>query len=252
MNITKEQIEVIENNVFHQLGKDKSGHGFDHIGRVVKLAKRLCEYSDEDIDENLVIAAALLHDVDDYKVVDEGHSGGFENAEKILDEARVLDFDKNRIIEIIENMGYSKSLKGIRPKTLEGKIVSDADLCDAIGANGILRCMMYVIDKAKKSGKSLALDEEDSAIFDQSVFPNVDISFDEYFTKDGLYKTDNFINHFFEKLLNIEKIVQTSAGKKEAAKRTNVMYDFLEGFFEENNLQDWIELLDKFKINRLK
>lgn len=54
---------------------------------------------------------------------------------------------KDQILEIISTMGYNKYLEGTRPLTLEGQIVSDADMCDAIGAMGILRTHAYNLSK---------------------------------------------------------------------------------------------------------
>lgn len=42
-------------------------------------------------------------------------------------------------------MGYSKCLKGIRPTTIEGMVVSDVDMCDSIGTSGIIRSIVYAV-----------------------------------------------------------------------------------------------------------
>ena len=45
-------------------------------------------------------------------------------------------------------MGYSKYLDGVRPTSLEGKVVSDADMLD-LGANGIIRTLEYGFVKGR-------------------------------------------------------------------------------------------------------
>lgn len=50
---------------------------------------------------------------------------------------------KERVLDEIKTIGYNKRLNGITPITLEGRIVSDADMCDGIGATGIIRCYQY-------------------------------------------------------------------------------------------------------------
>ena len=137
------------------------------------------------------------------------------------------------VIDIVRNMGYSKCLKGIRPKSLEGKIVSDADMCDAIGSSGIIRAIVYAVS-----------DKGSGTIFDRNLFPNENISQEEYNSGGTTHKTDNAINHFFEKLLKLKDLMMTDSGKREAVKRQRIMVDFIRNFFEEENVpQKWFELL---------
>ena len=53
-------------NVKNLLESDQSGHGSDHVERVLELALRFCE--NEDANKEVVTLIALLHDVDDYKL----------------------------------------------------------------------------------------------------------------------------------------------------------------------------------------
>ena len=48
-------------------------------------------------------------------------------------------------------------------------------------------------------------------------------------------KSDNCINHFFEKGLKLKDLMLTESDKKEAQIRHQRFVWFLEGFFEENN-----------------
>jgi len=125
-------------------------------------------------------------------------------------------------------------LKGIRPTSSEGKIVSDADMLDAIGANGIVRCMAFALARCE------------TPIFDSEIWPETEMSAEEY--KKPNRKSDNFINHFFEKLLKLKNMMLTNAGKEEALKRHKLMVDFLEGYFRENNLQKWLQYLYDYEL----
>ena len=86
----------------------------------------------ENANKYIVSLIALLHDADDYKLF------GMENAEKLTNAKIIMDdcnVDKailEQVCDVINNIGYSKRLKGHSPTTLEGKIVSDVDMCDAL------------------------------------------------------------------------------------------------------------------------
>ncbi len=124
--------EDVHEAVRSLLEKDNSGHGLDHIERVRNLS--LLFAKKERADEEIIDLAALLHEVDDYKLFGEDSAMNLTNATRILDSYNLNSAKKDKVLEIIRTMGYNKSLYGIRPDTLEGAIVSDADMCDAIGA----------------------------------------------------------------------------------------------------------------------
>ena len=230
-----QNIEKIKEMVFKLMEKDNSGHGIDHVLRVYNLATKFAQQEKANIE--IVALAALLHDVDDYKIVGKENSERMTNAKKIMSKANI-DFNiQQKILIIIKSMGYSNYLKGIRPESLEGKIVSDADMCDAIGASGIIRAVVYAVSE-KGSG----------IIFNQDVLPNVNIGIEEY-NGGGLNKahdTSSAINHFFEKLLKLINLMMTSSGKTEATERQEIMISFLKHFFQEENVPEWNGFLKAF------
>ena len=229
-------INSVKLKVKQLLDNDNTGHGFDHVKRVYKLASDLGNQENANLE--VVVLAALLHDVDDYKLFGQECADKLMNAKRIMNECGVDDELQKQVCCVIENMGYSKALKGIRPQTLEGKIVSDADMLDAIGANGIVRCMAFALARC------------DTPIFNPEVWPETDMSADEY--KKPNRKSDNFINHFFEKLLKLKNMMMTDAGTKEACKRHKIMVNFLEAFFEENDLLEWKQYLDDYELKNKK
>ena len=142
---------------------------------------------------------------------------------------------KASVIDSIQSIGYKKRLNNISPQTLEGKVISDADMCDAMGANGIIRNIVYVVSE-KGSGR----------IFDPNIFPIRNISHEQYDKHGTTHDTDNAINHFFEKTLRLKNLMITDAGKQEAEKRYQVMVLFLREYFREGDLNDWSEFLEHF------
>lgn len=228
--------EEVRNKVYELLKEETSGHGIDHIERVYNLAIKFAKK--EKADAEIVGLAALLHDVDDYKLVGISNADKFINAKRIMKEVNVSAEKQERIIEIIKNMGYSKSLKGIRPKTIEGMCVSDADMCDAIGASGVVRSIIYAVS-SKGNG----------VIFDKNIYPNINITAEEYNSQGTTYETDGVINHCFEKILKLKSLMMTNAGKEEAATRHEFIISFLKEFFKEENAPEWLEFLENYLKN---
>ena len=220
-------LESIYNEVKNILKNDSSGHGMNHIDRVIRLSKELS--NGIDVDNDLVYLIALLHDVDDYKLVGINNSNDLNNAKRILNKYIENESYINKVLDSINTIGYSKRLEGIMPNIMEAKIVSDADMLDAIGALGMIRSLEYNISKNR-------------VIFDKDIFPNLNM------TKDAYQKstTSTMINHWFEKLLKLKDMMLTNKGKEMAIKRHNIIVEFLYNFFEEENLTDWKIYLDKY------
>ena len=65
-------------------------------------------------------------------------------------------------------------------------------------------------------------------IYDPKIKPAKLISHDQYREHE-----ETTINHFYEKLFNLEDLMNTASGKKEAARRTNYMRDFIAEFMQE-------------------
>ncbi len=219
------------------LNGDKSGHGADHVERVYVLAMKLAEK--ENVSKEVIALAALLHDADDYKLFGEENAKNLTNAKKIMRQNGVDEEMAQQVCDIISHMGYSKCLQGIRPHSIEGKIVSDADMLEAIGAVGTVRCLAYALDKCHSGTDQ---------IFDKNVWPEVNLSAAEY--KKANRKSDNFINHFFEKMLKLKDLMLSEAGKKEAQIRHRFMLDFLYEFFRENDCPEWIAYLEAYEMKK--
>ena len=229
--------ENVLSDVRQLLNGDKSGHGADHVERVYALAVKLAEK--ENVNKEVIALAALLHDVDDYKLFGDENAKNLTNAKKIMRQNGVDEKTSDQVCEIITHMGYSKCLQGIRPQTQEGKIVSDADMLEAMGAMGTVRCLAYALDKCHSGTDQ---------IFDKNIWPEVNLSAEEY--KKANRKSDNFINHFFEKMLKLKDLMMTDAGKQEAQIRHQFMLDFLYEFFRENDCPEWMEYLEAYEMKK--
>lgn len=214
----KEQLKALFIN-------DNTGHDIEHTIRVYKLAMKFAEK--EQANQEIVGLAALLHDVDDYKLFGKENSKNLINAKKIMQENKISSEAQEQVLEIIKTIGYRKLLDGIRPKTLEGKIVSDADMCDAIGANGILRVYAYTKSHNKP-------------FFDENIFPKENITLQNY-----SMCAETAVCHIFEKILRLKKLMFTQSGELEATKREQITVDFLKHLFEEEEATEWITYLNQ-------
>lgn len=220
-------IDQITQDVSNILAADNSGHGMEHVNRVLALAMAFARK--ESANTEIVQIAALLHDVDDYKLFGQNHADKLINANAILEKYNADEQAKAAILDIIRSMGYSKYLEGVRPKTIEGMIVSDADMCDAIGAIGILRTHAYALSKGNE-------------FFDKNIAPiHASLSASEY---RALQKSHS-VQHFFDKLLKIPSILMTNSGREEGERRKAIMTQFLQQLFSEEDSQDWLEYLDR-------
>ena len=215
------------------LGSDTSGHADDHVERVALLAERFAIKCSEPVDLQEVMLTAWLHDVDDYKLVGKKQAEKLTNAVNIMIEVKVAEDLRRAVLENVAAIGYSKRLKGKQPQRLAGQLVSDADMCDAIGAVGIERALVYACHHGGR-------------IFNPKVWPNVNLAAHEYNADGNTHDTDGFINHFFEKLLKLKGLMLTEPGKTEAESRQQIMVDFLRHYFREKNAPDWSEFLEEY------
>lgn len=220
-------IKDIKKQVYDLLNNDDSGHGYDHIERVLNMSLKFAKKENADI--NVVSLIALLHDVDDYKLFGIENANNLTNAKKFMNNANVPLKLQKKVLSELSCIGYSRAMKGIRPKTIEGMVVSDADMCDCLGVVGILRIYKYGL----KNGKPF---------FDKNIFPIENITIDEYTSRCA----DSGVCHIFEKILKLKYLMMTDSGKEEAINRHKIVVDVLYHLFEEENAPEWKEYLDSY------
>ncbi len=213
---TATKASIIENArkyVQEEMSKDSSGHDWWHIHRVSTCAKKLAEKCGADI--FTVELAALLHDVGDYKL--RGPSGEKESeiARRWLVNERVDIQVIEHICDIIDCMSFKGAGVTSSMKTLEGKVVQDADRLDAIGAIGIARTFAYGGNKGQ-------------SMHDPELAPQFHQTMEQYRTS----RTSS-INHFHEKLLLLKDLLNTEPAKVMAQGRHDYMVQFIEQFEQE-------------------
>lgn len=219
-------IEKVRNYVVELLDKDNSGHGMEHVNRVTDLAIKFARKENANVDDAILIA--MLHDVDDYKLFGRESQENLTNAKNIMTQIGIDETRKSQICEQLKCIGYSKSLKGIRPTSLEGMIVSDADMCDALGATGILRVFQFGL-------------KIDRPFFKEDEFPK-----DEDTYENHLIPAPSTVNFIFEVLFNYPTLMMTTSGREESKSRIEIMIDFLRNYFKEEKAEEWLKYLDEY------
>ncbi|BBH19552.1 phosphohydrolase [Paenibacillus baekrokdamisoli] len=204
-------LDAAEAFVKEELGNDPSGHDWWHIHRVVQMTKRLAQ--EEGADPFVSILAALLHDVADEKL-NESKETGLLKVSSWLETHPLGENDRLHIMEIISTMSYNA---GTNPamRTLEGKVVQDADRLDAIGAIAIARTFLYAGWKG-------------DPIHDPQLQPRDSMTNKEY--RNG---KSTAINHFYEKLFKLKSLMNTTSAKRIAEERHVYMVQYMEQFLQE-------------------
>ena len=177
---------------------DASGHDFDHTLRVYKMAVRIAEEEEADVQQ--VALAALLHDVDDRKLSPETYEDK-DRAVSFLRENGMTEDEIGRIVQIISEISFSAGNGA--PSTVEGKCVQDADRLDAMGAIGIGRAFAFGGTRGRRMHDPEGKD------------------------------TSSTIQHFYDKLLLLKDRMNTETGKKLASRRDAYLRGFLEEFYAE-------------------
>jgi uncharacterized protein len=183
---------------------DDPAHDFLHFKRVVASAKKIC--SEENAKIEIVLPAAWLHDF----VIIPKNDPRRKMASKLAAEGAILFLKEiqypeeyySEIAHAIEAHSFSAN---IETKTLEAKIVQDADRLDGLGAIGLARCFAT------------------AGLMKRSFYSDVDPFCRERDVDDSQFTVD----HFFAKLFKTVDMLKTKSGKVEGARRLEVMKRYL-------------------------
>ena len=203
LRLRKEWEPRFRSFVAEQPGADP-GHGPAHLERVVATALRLA--AEEGARVDIVLPAAWLHDcvhvAKDSPERKQASRLAGDYALRYLEDAGYPAACLPGIHHAIESHSYSA---GIEPKTIEAKVVQDADRLDALGAIGIARCI------AVGSALGRPLYRPD----------------DPFCKRRAPDDRGASVDHFYSKLLKLAGTMQTVAGRREAERRTAFLRSFI-------------------------
>nr|BBH92363.1 phosphohydrolase [Thermogemmatispora argillosa] len=228
--------EAVLTQVYHEVeerflsqGRADLAHGWDHIERVYRLALGIGQR--EGADRFVVGMAALLHDLGRVAPAGEGPEQGqgqasavqgrhhadlsHELAAELLTAYRVPEAEREAILHAVLAHSFSR---GVEPRTLEARVVRDADRLDALGAIGIMR---WAITGALR------------ATVETRPYHPVDPFARSHAPDDRRYLLD----HFYTKLLRLGESMSTATGRALAQERLAFMQRYLDEFRRELTLE---------------
>lgn len=211
----KDVIAQTEEYVKKSLEDIEKGHDFSHIERVVRNSKKIAQKEGGDL--FVIELGALLHDIADWKFNKGDHLAGSKKAIEWLGRFNLDPKIIDEVAYIVDNISYRGGTNKNKMRTLEGKIVQDADRLDALGAIGIARAFNF----GGHIGRTM---------HDPKIKPMQFKDFKDYKKK---FLVNTVINHFYEKLLLLKDKMNTKTAKKIAEDRHEFMLEFLRKFHAE-------------------
>lgn len=184
------------------------GHDYGHLLRVLCNAHQITEKErirGEEIDWEVIVAAVILHDAINLpKNAPNRHEASKLSADFASSVLKPF-FVAPRMALIVEAIETHSFSSGLKPQSIEAKVVTDADRLESLGAFGIARTF-YV--SGRMGGAIVSMSDPFAA---------------ERALEDRRYAVD----HFFAKLLHLSGQMVTESGRALADQRHLFLESFL-------------------------
>jgi len=202
-----ERLAAIRQEAKSYFGDGNPAHDWFHVERVYTLGESLANAEEADIET--VRLAALLHDIgrkaEDEGRIDNHAEWGAETAAGILDRE---GYSTDRIAAVSHCIRAHRYSTAPEPRTIEAKVLSDADNLDALGAIGVARTFTYGA-------------QHNSPIVDPELPPESDSS----------PVGETSVNHLHKKILQLPDRMYTEAGLDRAQDR----HEFVQSYLKQLN-----------------
>lgn len=194
---------------------DDGSHDIGHCRRVWHVAQLIAADITEPVDRLVLLAAAYFHDIVALEKSDPRRGWSSQmaaaRARSILLQLRFPTRRLEAVCHAIEAHSFSA---GIGARSIEAKILQDADRLDTLGAIGLAR-IFYV---GGRIGTKL-FDDRDPLAMDRN------------------HDDRRFIlDHFHTKVLRLPQMMNTPAGRAIANERTLFIQQFLNRLMEETGI----------------
>ena len=193
---------------------EDSAHDKEHIYRVLYAALEIAG-EEEGVDYDVLICACLLHDI--------GRQEQFENpkvchaeagAKKAYRYLRSHGYSEEFAARVADCIREHRFRSGVKPESLESRILFDADKADVTGALGIARTLLYEGNVSTPIFTRTAAGEISDGIGD---------------------KEPSFFREYKKKLEGIYDKFYTKRGKEIAAARREAAKAFYDSLLHEVN-----------------
>jgi uncharacterized protein len=207
---------LLEHKISQIASAEDPAHDLLHFKRVVRIAKEIC--AKEKARVEVVIPAAWLHD---FVIVPKSDPRRKIASRLSADEAvkflREISYPEIYLEDIAHAIAAHSFSANIETKTLEAKIVQDADRLDGLGAIGVARCFAT------------------AGLLKRAFYSEADPFCEKRDPDDRQFTVD----HFFAKLFKTAETLKTEAGRAEGQRRLDVMRKYLADLSREMGLQSY-------------
>ena len=209
--MNRQEYKIIETYMLNLM--QDSAHDKHHIYRVLYAAVDIANY-EENVDYDVLIAAALLHDI--------GREKQFENlnlchaqigSEMAYEFLLTINWNRQKASHVKECISSHRYRRTNLPQSIEAKILFDADKLDAAGAMGIARTLIY----GGQVTEPLYIIDDDGNIL----------------TEDGGAEISSFLQEYNYKLKKVYTSFYTEHAKKISADRQKTAINFYDGLYKE-------------------
>lgn len=200
MNINKDLIKYIEENIFPSYSKNDLAHNLDHINYVINRSLKFAS-TIADINYDMVYAIAAYHDIGHY-IDPKNHEK--LSAEMLLKDENLKEFFNDEEIKIMYIAVLEhRASSDLEPQNIYGKIVSSADR-----TNSIEECLKRTYNYRLKHNPEYTLDEmvEESRSYLERKYGKNGYARQKNYFKDGDY--DCYLNELTSLVENKEKFRQ--------------------------------------------
>lgn len=218
MDKTDNNIAILRNKLAERFSKDVTGHGADHLERVLKYALLLQDR--EGGDRAVIAVSAYIHDV--HRIMGDELNRfvtpeeSLPVVQELIDDLFLTDEQKKHVLHCVKHHEeYSFGKEKISVSDKESLILQDADNLDAIGAIGIFRSVKY--------GVANGMPDYD---------PDIPFYNSEYSESVNDKST---VHHLYNKPLRLGKYLNTASARKIAEEKTELVKRFIELYIKEYN-----------------
>lgn len=185
----------------------ETAHDREHIYRVLGNCIRIAE-NEANVDYDILLTAALLHDIGRNGKAKKHNEIGAEMAEEFLNS---IDFPQGKVKSVCDAIRTHNNESYGEQTTKEAKILYDADKLDAIGIMGISRSLigignynhpMYII----KNGKIDVDEASETDTFVRYYVKSLAKNYDRFFTETAKKMADeqkSIDEKYFQTLLTL-------------------------------------------------